>query len=368
MTASSAIGDPAGFPGSVLASTVANAASVARRLATLTQQAGDGLISDSYAGLGAGLQTALVTAPAIAEQQAWQGNIAAVSGSMGVAQSALSQISTIASTFYADANNLNGLNLSEVDSIAASARDALAQVAGLLNSTNGASYVFAGQDSANPPVPDGDHILGSGFFQQIQAAVAALPGASASSTIAATLAVASSNTAGTSPFSAALSQPATALAALRPVVIGVGGQVVPAGILASGNSDIASGGTSTTGSYTRDILRALATLGSLSSAQSGSAGFSQLVADTRASLGGAISALNGDAGVLGNRQAALTAEAQTSAATVTALQAQLTTAQNVDMAATISKLTQTQTQLQASYQLISNTQSLSLLKYLGVTG
>lgn len=367
MSGTAGIGSFGYFPTGLSGATMDNAAAVARRLATLTQQVGDGYISDSYAGLGAGLNTALVTGPAIAAQQAWQSNISAATGTMQVAQTALTQIGSIASTFYADTDNLNGLNPQETDSVAAAARDALTQMAGLLNSTDGSTYVFGGQDSANPPVPNADAILSSGFFQQIQAAVTALPAGSAAGTIATTLAAASSNVAGTSPFSSYLSQPAATLAGERPVVADPSGNAVPVSVAASANGDVTSTGTSTTGSYMRDIMRALATLGSLSSGQSGTAGFAQLVADTRTSLGDAITALNEDAGVLGNRQAQLQTESQASVQTVTALQAQLSNAQDVDMASTISKLTQTQTQLQASYQLISQSQSLSLVKYLTST-
>ena len=368
MSGSSGISDLAAFPGGIASTTIAHAASVARKLSALTQQVSDGYIADTYAGLGNGLRTALVTAPAIAQQQAWQSNIAAATGAMQVAQTALAQISSIASTFYAASNNLNGLNPSEVNSVAASARDALVQMAGLLNSTDGANYVFSGQDTTNPPVPNGDAILSSGFYSQIQTAVAGLGVNGGSATVASTLAIATSNAAGTSPFSAYLSQPASALALLRPVAIAAGGQPVPTSVVASANGDTVSGGASTTGSYTRDIMRALATLGSLRSTQTSDAGFSQVVADTYASLGGAITALNADAGVLGNRQTQMQAESQAAAATVTALQSQLSNAQDVDMATALSRLTQTQTQLQASYQLISDSQSLSLIKYLSLTG
>lgn len=352
------------FPGGITGSAIADAASVSRKLDRLTAQIGDGYISDTYAGLGSGLQTALVAAPAIAQQQAWQANINAASGTMQVAQTALTQIGSIASTFYADIPNLNGLDPSEVDTVAASAQQALVQVAGLLNSTDGTTYVFGGQDTTDPPVPDADSILSSGFFTQIQSAVGNLAANGAAATNAATLAVASSNAAGTSPFSAYLSQPASTLASQQPVVIGVGGQPVQAGILASTNAAIASQGTATTGSYMRDILMGLATLGSLSSSQVNDTGFSQVVQNTYTSLGGAISALSGDAGVLGNTQTQLQTELQTSANTVTALQSQLGGAQDVDMASTISQLTQTQTQLQASYRMIADTQSLSLVGYL----
>ncbi len=344
---------------------VADSHAAQQTLDTLTQQAGSGLVSSTYAGLGAQASVSLSLQPAIAHNQAWQNDIGAASGRMQVAQTALSSISSIASTFFADTNELNGLDPGTVDSIAAQAQSALAQVGGLLDSTDGSGgYVFAGQDGANPPVPNPDAIWTSGFATQIQAAVAGLGGGGATAVIASTLVAASSNAAGVSPFSAALSQPAAAVNGLRPTVQVGDGQRVPAGILASANADIASTGPSTTGSYTRDILRALTTLGSLSSSQLGTAGFAAVVADVRTSLGGAISALNEDAGVMGNRQTQLTATQTQLQDTADAMTAQLSGVQNVDMAKTLTSLTAAQTQLQASYQLISGLQSLSLTKYL----
>jgi len=197
---------------------------------------------------------------------------------------------------------------------------------------------------------------------QIAAAVGGLAGSGAAATASATLAVASSNAAGTSPFSAYLSQPATALA--RPTVEIGTGQREPIGLLASANADVTSTGTSTTGSYMRDLMRALATIGSLSSLQVGAAGFGALVQDTQASLGNAITAMNTDAGVLGDRQTALTQTQTTLAGVTTALQGQLSNAQDVDTAKTLTALSQTQTQLQASYQLIAQMKGLTLVAYI----
>ena len=93
---------------------------------------------------------------------------------MAVTQSALTHIQSIAANFYAQLNTVQGVNASAVDTIAASARDALSQVASQLDTQNGGVYVFAGQDTANPPVPDPDKILTSGFYTQINAAVGGL--------------------------------------------------------------------------------------------------------------------------------------------------------------------------------------------------
>ena len=353
-----------GLYGGLVGTAIGDSTAIKKQIDTLTQQAGDGLVADTYAGLGSGAGTALSLGPQIAGMQAWQNNIAAATGTMGVAQTALTQISSIASTFYAQVVNLNGLNPSEVDSIATNARGALQQVAGLLDSTDAGGYVFAGQDTGNPPVPDPNGITGSGFFTQIQAAVAGLGANGAAATTAATLAIASSNAAGTSPFSATLSQPAAALAGFRPTVANGPGQQTPIGIVASANGDAISGGAVTTGSYTRDILNALATIGSLSSSQVGTAGFATVVSSVYTSLGNAITALNQDAGAMGDRQTALQTQATTWANTANALQSQVGNVEDVNMAQTLSQLTQTQTRLTASYQLISGLQSLSLAKYL----
>jgi flagellar hook-associated protein 3 FlgL len=92
------------------------------------------------------------------------------------------------------------------------------------------------------------------------------------------------------------------------------------------------------------------------------------VSDAQTSLGDAITALNSDAGVMGNRQAQLTTTQTTLADISTALQGQISNAQDVDMATTLSKLSQVQTQLQASYQMIANIDGLSLTKYISATG
>ena len=90
---------------------------------------------------------------------------------MAVTQTAMTNIQSIAAGFYAQLNTVDGINAGAVDSIAASARDALGQIASQLNTQVGGVYVFAGQDTANPPVPNPVNILTSGFYTQINAEV-----------------------------------------------------------------------------------------------------------------------------------------------------------------------------------------------------
>jgi flagellar hook-associated protein 3 FlgL len=353
---------------------VAQSASVKQKLVTLTNQASSGLVGTTYAGLGTGASTSLDLRPQIANMQTWQNNVNAATGTISVAQSSLGSIESIASNFYSQLNNMEGVNSSEIDTIATSAQNALQEVAGLLDSQVGSAYVFAGQDSGNAPVPDPDNILTSGFYTQINTAVSGLATNGAAATANATFAVADSNAPGTSPFSAFLSQPyPTVQAALPSVQVGQN-QEETIGIPASANgliptsppgpTTIPGGPVSSTGSYMRDILRALATIGSLSSSQANDQGFQNLVQDTRISMNGAITGLNEDSGVLGNVQSSLNATQTQISDTQTALTTQASSAEDVDMASTLSQISLVQTQLQASYQLISEVSGLSLVKFL----
>jgi flagellin-like hook-associated protein FlgL len=371
ITMTGVTGDP------TLTRLIQDSQTIHNRLDKLTNQASTGLIADNYAGLGSGASVSLDLHPQITNLQTWQNNVDAATGRMSVAQSTLTQIQSIASNFYAQLNNVQSVDTSEVDTIAASARDALKQVAGLLDTQDGGVYVFAGQDTGNPPVPNPDNILTSGFYTQINAAVSAFNGVApndAAGVANATYAIAQSNAAGTSPFSSWLSQPSVVLQANPPVVQVGQNQTEPVGIPASANglipdlpttgSTIPGGPPASTGSYMRDVLRALATIGSLSSAQANDPGFGDLVQDTRISLSGAAAAMAQDAGVLGNVQSSLTATQSRLADTQTALTGQVSSAEDVDMAATASQLSLVQTQMQASYQLIATLSGLSLAKFL----
>ena len=345
-----------------LAIAIAASGKVKTQFDRLTEQAASGYISGNYAGLGATASTALTLGPEISGLQAAQSNINAASGPAQVTQTAMTQIQSIASNLLAAMPNLNGLNPSEVDSTAAAARSDLQQLSDLLDSQYNGVYVFAGQDSANPPVPNPDQITSSGFYTQISTAVGNLSTNGSAATAAATLTIASSNTAGTSPFSAYLSQPQTAIG--LPSVSTGNGQSQTIGLTASANTSAASGGTSTTGSYMRDLMRALATVGSLTNGQASDPNFAALVADTRASVTSLITSMSTDVGALGEQQLNLTSLQTNLGDTQTALTSQLSSAQEVDMTQTLSNLSLVQTQLQSSYQLISASSSMSLVKYL----
>jgi flagellar hook-associated protein 3 FlgL len=71
-----------------------------------------------------------------------------------------------------------------------------------------------------------------------------------------------------------------------------------------------------------------------------------------------------ETGSLGNIQSDLTARQSQLTSLTTSLSKQLSSAQNVDVAEAISRAALLQTQLQASYQIIAQSRSLSLASYL----
>src|SRR5271155_2681479 len=120
-----------------MSSLISDAATVRQKLETLTNQASSGLVSSSYAGLGSGAAVSLDLNPELTSLTTWQSNISQASGSMQVTQTAMTQLQSIASSFYAQVNSMRSGNASSVTTIAASAQAALQQVAGLLDTTDG---------------------------------------------------------------------------------------------------------------------------------------------------------------------------------------------------------------------------------------
>jgi flagellar hook-associated protein 3 FlgL len=118
---------------------VANTDSAYDLVTKLSEQASSGLISTSYAGLGAGAATSLSLRPELNNLSTWQNNIDSATSTMDVEQTALSQISSIASSFYTQVSSLNSLSADEISTVAADAQSALQQVAELLDTRTAAT-------------------------------------------------------------------------------------------------------------------------------------------------------------------------------------------------------------------------------------
>jgi len=94
------------------------------------------------------------------------------------------------------------------------------------------------------------------------------------------------------------------------------------------------------------------------------AGFRQVAARAAADLKAGSAQITQVASTLGVKQQTLDATQQRLNDFNTTLQSQLSNLNDVDMAAAVSKLTETQTQLQASFQLLSTMKNLTLANYL----
>lgn len=336
-----------------------NANRTQRTIDILTAQSSSGLVSSEFSGLGGGAGTALDLTGQLALNAAAQTDTAQASDVNQVAQTALGQIQSLVSS-------LSGQLLGEatgsavgLSTLAATARGALGQVAELLNTKVGQVYVFAGQDSRTPPVPDAGDITQSAFFGAVAFALANLP-VSGAAAVQSQLLTASAAGA-TSPFSASLE------ASNRLSAANLGdGATVPLAVLADQNADAVSAGsgTTSTGSYMRDVLMGFATLASLGTANYADPQTQAMLTLVHTTLSGADDALNTDIGGLGVRQDRVTAAQTDLTATATALTTQLGAVQDVDEATVATKLSAAQAQLQASYKIISDLSQLTLAKYL----
>ena len=316
-----------GLEGGLVGQLTLNSAAIKTRLNAALEQESTGKIAATYAGLGAaGARASLDLRPAEQHLQTWQTNIGTATARLGVTQAALTQIGSIASNFFAQTNNINDVGVSEVGTIAANAKLALQQVAQLLNAKSGNVYVFSGQDTGNPPLTSTDPAV---IGPQLLATPAT-----------------------TAPFSATLGT------AVPTVEVGEG-QTVQVGLLANQNT-LATSQAPTSGSYIRDVLTSLATLANLTAGPAAAT----TAASVHSTLGSAVAALSDEQGALGDLQSGLTKRQTTLASIQTALSAQVSNAEDVDAAATLTTVQSLQAQLQASYQLIAGVKSLTLSSYL----
>lgn len=323
----------------LLAELSGNVGSINQKLTQVGEEVSTGLVSITFAGLGSGAQTALNLRPQMAENDAISDGLTAATSQMGFTQTVMTQIAAVAQGIQTSLSSTAG-NSSGIDAIAQQARDAFSNVVGLLNSQDGDTYVFSGQDSGNPPVPDGNT---ASFVAGVTSAVQALgtPGTTVATTEAGSLKASTSGV-----FSTTVGQ-----ATVQTVQTGQGSATMAFGVSANAP-------------YMQQILQSLATIGALSSKQTGAAGYSTLVQDAGKQLATATVALTADQSVLGERQDELTAIQGTMASTKVSLATQLSSVEDADVASLATTQSLLQTQLQTSYKLIANMQNLSLVTYL----
>lgn len=342
--------------------------SLQNRISTLEQQTSTGLISQSYSGIAASSAQALNLQAASARVDAYTASINSAQGKASTMQTALSQVSSLISSMSASALTItSSSSASSVNSIAAQAKLALQQLASLMNTQYGGQYVFSGADSSNAPIPDAANITSSGMYTQIGAQVAALattPSATAVSTVIAnTVAIASSTAAGTTVYSSYLTG-AGANESANPQTVKIGdSQSVTLDLPANQNVG-ATSDPNGTGSAISDAMRALSVLANSNSDMASNPDFTTLMQNVVSTLNSAGTAVAQEEGQIGLSQKTMTTAANTQASMKILMQTQLTNLTQVDMATAITQLQNANSQLEASYKILSLTNSMNLASFM----
>jgi flagellin-like hook-associated protein FlgL len=349
----------------LLGSLTSDTAALRLKLQALTRQTASGKRAEVAGDIAPQLPRAQNLSSAIARLGSYDSVIGQAQGQAQATQTVLKQLQTIATRFSDTvALQLDPNNPEAVSFAASQARDAMVQVGQLLNTQFQGSYLFGGSDSANPPIPDPEGLPGSGLATQIAAAIGTLGGGNAVAIAATTKGIAQSDTAGTTPFSAFVST-APGLTEPRQAVPSGDGQSVPFGLFANRNAAAVSAGPETTGAWARDLLRGLASIAALTPAQAAQTqDFTALAGLIREGLKSARNGLADEAGALGLTESRLSATRERQSAVADALKAQLADITDVDMAATLAALQQTQSTLQASYTAAGRLSGLNLAAYL----
>lgn len=339
-------------------------AALREQMQVLTRQSSDGKRATVYGDLAPDTRRAIDLKADAGRREAYSAAATRTLARTQATQGSLDQLTDIAKSFMQEAFAINGTEPARISSVATAARNALAQVASLLNEQQAGEYIFGGSDSANPPIPDPDQIANTAMVSDIVASVQTLTTTNAATIMADTLTAAQSTASGYTPFSDYLEDPALGGAEVPRSIVASDGETIRYGVFANRNTYAISTGE-TTGAWSRDILRGLAMLSALDPAmvQQGQ-GFDDLMSGIRTVFASATDALAVESGTLGTAEARITKAKDSHADMITSLQSQLGTIEDADLATTIAALQDVQTRLQASYKAIATVGQLNLVDFL----
>ncbi len=338
------------------------------RLDNFTRQATSGLKAERLGDLAPEIPRAVSLQGDIGRRELYGKAMNQALGRTSVMQTSLDRMTEIARDFRTKAaTRLNSGDAASLMTVQSNARAALTEVAHLLNTRLGGEFLFSGNDTGRPPIPDPEGLATGQMAQDIAAQVAALPIQGLAATVDATRLIAQSNTPGVTPFSDYL----TADAALPPgeqdarrSVPAGDGQVIGYGIVAGRNADAISMGE-TTGNWARDLMRNLMSLAALTPDQmTDRKAFDGFMGKIREGLSSAEMALAEEAGALGNVEARMESTQRRHSNLTMALSKQLADIQEVDVADVMVKMQSTRTSLEASYRAISSLGDLNLANFL----
>jgi flagellar hook-associated protein 3 FlgL len=322
------------------------------RLDVLTRQVSTGQRGITHGALGVEARRGIDLRGDIARREAYAGAADTALARMDLTQGVLGRLEAIAAEMAGEALRARTLGDAGVATLARSAAEALKEAAALLNTRQGDDYIFAGSDLAGMPVPAGAGIATGPMATAIAAAVATLDPLNAAIVLADT-ALATTDPA-TRPFNAHLEGPA--LTEPRRGLQIADGERVTWGVLASQDQ---AGGVAL--SWGRELLRGLATLAALTPASAAQGpGYDALLDGVQQGLAGAGRGLSQERGVLGAAEQRVEASRGRHRDLMVTLKVQLSSVEEVDIAATVAALRQTESQLEASYQTTATIARLSL--------
>ena len=318
------------------------------RVDLLSRQSGSGRVASLYGDEAPQARQAISLRGEIARRAAYTGALNQASGRADASQQALTQLSNIASEFRATALSLNSSSATRATDVAIAAKAAMQQVATLLNTQYAGEYLFSSADSANPAVTDASGIAGSGMMSGVASAVAGLDGSDAATVLSQAMQAVATD----SPFSSYL-QSASPSAARS--VAGADGRTIAYGVPAGSLG--ASG-------WAGALMGNLAVLASLTDGQQSSTNFDALMQQITGNLESVGTNITRDASRIGLAQNAITTALSSHSEATDALKTQLSGLEEVDFEATLATLQSAQTQLEASWKVLSLVSGLSLTSFL----
>lgn len=333
------------------------------RLDEVHRQIGSGKRAQTFGGLGAATPASIDGRAALGQLDAFQRAIVQTETRLTVMQTVLGRLGAIAGEGIERVIQQFGVFPPPLSVLNAEANTLLEEVRTLLNTAVDGDYLFNGRRTQDPPVPA--DIAASGMYAGIQTALGTLAPGNAAAVIATTFSLASSDAAGTTPFSAYLSTAPGLTEARLSVRIDIGFEVAW-GLKANANGSAVSD-PPTTGSAVRDLLRGLTILANLTEAQRTAApdDFLEVLESVRAGLVSAKSALAAEAGALGETQGLLAATRARHESLRIVHEKQVGDAEDADLGELSIRRALLQSQLEASFRLIASLRELTLARFLG---
>ncbi|MCS6931269.1 MAG: flagellin [Acetobacteraceae bacterium] len=347
---------PDALSASALGRSVSLARTLRERVEAATAQVSTGRAATLHGELGASARRSIDLRAEIGRLETHAQTAARTLGRAGAMQSALGRLHEIAGQFAAEALRLVTLLAQAATSAAAAARAALEEVAGLLNLWQDGEYLFAGADTARPPVVLQGPVADSPMAQQIAIAVGGLALGNAPAVIAATEAAVLDPSPAANPFARFVLAPRAPNPDFARATIAADGAAVAWGAFTE--EDAAARGIG-------ELVRGLAIIAALTPAVvAQDDAYAELLGSARAAFADAGGAIALEQARLGAAERRLAAARDSAADSVVLLRAQVSAIEDVDVAETVARLQELRARLEASYRATALLSELSLARFL----